>query len=152
MTRTQLILIAAAGSAALLLGAWTFQYFGFAPCKMCIWQRYPHGGTVVIGAIALLLPWALLPLLGALAATTTGAIGVYHSGVERGWWEGPTSCTSGDIGGLSTEDLFNQIMAAPLVRCDEIPWQMLGVTMANLNAIFSFGLALIWLIAASRRA
>jgi len=151
MTRNQLILLAAGGSAALLVGAWTFQAFGLAPCKMCIWQRWPHGAAVLIGAAALTLPWAALPLLGALAAATTGAIGIYHSGVERGFWEGPSTCTAGDIGGLSTDDLMAQIMAAPLVRCDEVAWSMLGITMPNLNALFSFALVAIWLVAANTR-
>ena len=147
MTRTQLIVIAAGGSAALLIGAWIFQAFGFPPCKMCIWQRWPHGIAVVIGAAALLLPWAILPLLGALSAATTGGIGVYHSGVERGWWDGPGSCSAGDITGLSTEDLMEQIMAAPLVRCDEVAWELFGLSMATYNALMSFGLAAIWLMA-----
>ncbi|WP_170358596.1 disulfide bond formation protein B [Ruegeria arenilitoris] len=150
MTRKNtLILIAAAGSAALLLGAWGFQYLGgLAPCKMCIWQRYPHGAAVLIGAMALALPRAtLLPLLGALAALTTAAIGVFHAGVEQKWWEGPSSCTSGDIGGLSTEDLMEQIMSAPLVRCDDIPWQMLGLSMAGWNAVLSGVLVLVWIAA-----
>ncbi|WP_170348800.1 MULTISPECIES: disulfide bond formation protein B [Ruegeria] len=150
MTRKNtLILIATAGSAALLLGAWGFQYLGgLAPCKMCIWQRYPHGAAVLIGAMALALPRAtLLPLLGALAALTTAAIGVFHAGVEQKWWEGPSSCTSGDIGGLSTEDLMEQIMSAPLVRCDDIPWQMLGLSMAGWNAVLSGVLVLVWIAA-----
>ena len=151
MTRTQLIAAAAAGSAALLIGAWTFQAFGLAPCKMCIWQRWPHGAAVAIGALAIALPFALLPLLGALAAATTGAIGIYHTGVERGWWQGPTSCTSGDIGGLSTDQLMAQIMAAPLVRCDEVAWALFGVSMASWNAIISIGLVVIWIIAAKTR-
>ncbi|WP_170549033.1 disulfide bond formation protein B [Ruegeria atlantica] len=150
MTRKNtLILIATAGSAALLLGAWGFQYLGgLAPCKMCIWQRYPHGAAVLIGAMALALPRAtLLPLLGALAALTTAAIGLFHAGVEQKWWEGPSSCTSGDIGGLSTEDLMEQIMSAPLVRCDDIPWQMLGLSMAGWNAVLSGVLVLVWIAA-----
>lgn len=150
MTRKNtLVLIAAAGSAALLLGAWGFQYLGgLAPCKMCIWQRYPHGAAVLIGALALALPRAtLLPLLGALAALTTAAIGVFHAGVEQKWWEGPSSCTSGDIGGLSTEDLMEQIMSAPLVRCDDIPWQMFGLSMAGWNAVLSGVLVLVWIAA-----
>ncbi len=148
LTRTQLILLAAGGSAAMLIGAWIFQAFGFAPCKMCIWQRWPHGIAAGIGALALILPWAILPYFGALAAATTGGIGIYHSGVERGWWEGPGSCTSGDITGLSTEQLMEQIMTAPLVRCDEIPWELFGLSMANYNALISFGFAAVWLIAA----
>jgi len=151
MTRNTYIFLAAFGSAALLIGAWGFQYFGYPPCKMCIWQRYPHGVAVGFGALALLLPVAIIPLLGALAALITGGIGIYHTGVERGWWEGPSSCTSGDIGGMSTDDLFNQIMAAPLVRCDEGAWQLFGLSMASWNAVISFVLAAIWIAAFVKR-
>ena len=151
MTRIQLILLAAGGSAALLIGAWGFQALGYAPCKLCLWQRWPHGAAVVIGALAVVLPLVILPLLGAVAAATTGAIGVYHTGVERGWWQGPTSCSSGDIGGLSTDELLNQILAAPLVRCDEVAWSLFGVSMASWNALISFALVVIWLMAARRK-
>ncbi|WP_370230549.1 disulfide bond formation protein B [Cognatishimia sp.] len=132
-------------SAAMLIGAWTFQYFGYAPCKMCYWQRYPHMAAVAIGALAYALGQRVLAWLGALAMFATSGIGVYHSGVERKLWEGPNSCTSSGIEGLSSEDLFDQIMNAPLVRCDEIPWQLLGFTMANLNAIFSLIFAILWI-------
>lgn len=148
MTRNQLILTAAGGSLALLLGAFAFQYIGgMPPCKLCIWQRYPHAIAIVIGAIALKTPGRALPLLGAMAALTTAGVGLYHTGVERGWWEGPTTCTSGPIGGLSAQDLMAQIMFAPLVRCDEVPWEMFTLSMASWNAIASFGLVLVWLAA-----
>lgn len=147
LSTRHLVLLAALGSAGLLIGAWIFQFFGFAPCKMCIWQRYPHGAAVGIGVLAYLIPLAILPLLGGLAALTTGGIGIYHTGVERGWWDGPSTCTSGDIGGLSTDALFDQIMAAPLVRCDEVAWEMLGLSMASWNAVISFALAGVWLLA-----
>ncbi len=147
--RSTYVILAAGGSAALLLGAWGFQYLGgLAPCKMCIWQRYPHVAAVVIGALALVLPKLNpLPLIGALAAMITAGIGFFHAGVEQGWWEGPSTCTSGDIGGLSAEELMNQIMAAPLVRCDEIPWDMFGLSMAGWNAAISAVLVLLWLAA-----
>ncbi|MFS4579809.1 disulfide bond formation protein B [Phaeobacter sp. C3_T13_0] len=145
-----LILIATAGSAALLLGAFGFQYIGdMPPCKLCIWQRYPHGGAIAIGILALALPMAVLPYLGALAASVTAGIGAYHTGVEHGWWEGPNSCTSGPIGDLSSEDLMQQIMSAPLVRCDDVPWEMFGMSMASWNAIASLLLAMIWIAAAN---
>ncbi|WP_146345531.1 disulfide bond formation protein B [Phaeobacter marinintestinus] len=148
--RRFLIILAAGGSAAMLLGAFGFQYLGdMAPCKMCLWQRWPHAAAVVIGLVALALPGAALPLLGALAALTTAGIGIYHTGVERDWWEGPTSCTAGDVSNLTPEQLLEQIMAAPLVRCDDVPWEMLGLSMASWNAVVSIGLAILW-IAASR--
>ncbi|AUQ74303.1 disulfide bond formation protein B [Phaeobacter piscinae] len=145
-----LILIATVGSAALLLGAFGFQYLGeMAPCKLCIWQRYPHGAAVVIGMLALMVPMLMLPYLGALAALTTAGIGAYHTGVERGWWEGPNSCTSGPIGNLSSEDLMQQIMSAPLVRCDDVPWELFSLSMASWNAIASLFLAVLWIAAAN---
>ena len=158
MSRSLLILLAASGSAALLAGAFAFQYVGgLAPCHLCLLQRYPHGAAVAIGALALLLPrltllphLTLLPWAGALAALTTAALGAYHSGVERDWWEGPSTCTSGAIGGLSAKDLLAQIQAAPVVQCDQVAWQMLGLSMASWNMLASLGLVVIWVLAARR--
>lgn len=151
LSRNMLILLAAGGSAALLLGAFGFQHLGgMPPCKLCLWQRWPHAAAVVIGAAALVLPGRALPLLGALAALCTAGIGLYHTGVERGWWEGPNTCTSGDVTGISAEQLLEQIMAAPMVRCDEVPWEMLGLSMASWNALVALALAALWLTAARR--
>ena len=153
MRRRTWIALAAGGSAALLLGAWGFQHLGgLAPCKLCIWQRYPHALAAILGLAALALPGRALPLLGALAAVTTAGIGAFHVGVEQGWWPGPSTCSSGPISGLSAEELMDQIMSAPLVRCDDIPWQMLGISMAGWNALISLGLAGLWLMAARARA
>jgi disulfide bond formation protein DsbB len=150
-----LTLIAAGGSAALLAGAFAFQYIGgMAPCHLCLVQRWPHAAAVVIGLAILAIARGrlatLLMLCGAGAAAITGAYGVYHTGVERGWWAGPDTCTSGPIDGLSSGDLLNQILAAPLVRCDEVAWSMLGLSMASWNAILSFALMLVWLAAARK--
>jgi disulfide bond formation protein DsbB len=90
--------------------------------------------------------------MGALAALATAGIGAFHAGVEQGWWQGPTSCSGGDIGAMSADELLDSIMAAPLVRCDEIAWSFLGLSMAAWNAAISLGLALLWLAAARRPA
>lgn len=150
LTARHWMMLAAAGSAALLLAAFAFQHLGgMAPCKLCLWQRWPHGAAIALGAVAAfaLLPVALVAGLGALAAAVTAGIGFYHTGVERGWWEGPASCSGGPVAGQSAQDLFAQIMAAPLVRCDEVPWEMLSLSMASWNAIASLALAGLWLMA-----
>ncbi|MEL6992697.1 MAG: disulfide bond formation protein B [Pseudomonadota bacterium] len=150
MTQRAFIGLAAFGSFALLSGAFIFQSLGYAPCPMCLWQRYPHVVAIVIGLIAFFLPGRILALLGAAAALTTAGIGVFHTGVERDWWEGPSTCSSQPIGDLSPEELLDQIMNAPLVRCDEVAWQLLGLSMASWNALFSLGLAALWLMAVTR--
>lgn len=152
MTRNQLVILAAGGSAAMLLGAFAFQYIGgMYPCTLCIWQRWPHAAAVLIGALALIWPGRILPILGAIAATTTAGIALFHTGVERAWWEGLASCSAGSITGVSVEDLLNPnvAIAAP-VRCDVVPWEMLGLSMASWNGIASIAFAILWLFAAMR--
>lgn len=151
LTRHHLIVCAAAGSALLLGGAFIFQALDYAPCKMCIWQRYPHAIAIAIGAIAFFAPLPVLLLLGALAALTTAGIGGFHVGVEQGWWDGPTSCSSAPVDSMDPNALFEQIMAAPLIRCDEIAWQLMGLSMAGWNMVISVVLAGLWLAALRAR-
>ena len=150
MTHKQLIGLAGLGSALLLGGAFVFQALGYAPCTMCIWQRWPHAAAIAIAAVGLFLPVAVIILSGALAALTSAGTGFYHVGVEMGWWEGPTSCSGGDVTTLSADQLFDQIMGAPLIRCDEIAWSLGGISMAGWNVIFSLVLANIWFSALKR--
>lgn len=153
LPRAYLVAIAAGGSAALLLGAFGFQYLGgLAPCKLCLWQRWPHAAAVLIGILALLLPGRALPFAGAGAALVTGALGGYHMGIEQGWWPGPATCSAAAPGSLPADALFERIMAAPVVRCDEVPWQMLGLSMAGWNMALSLALALVWVMATRKPA
>jgi len=153
LTRNTLILLATLGSAALLLGAFGFQHIGgLLPCKMCLWQRWPHAAAVVIGTILLLGGPRILVWTGGLAAATTGAIGTYHAGVEWRWWPGPTSCSGGgtDLGALDGGALLSLDTPTGVIMCDEIVWQFLGLSMAGWNAVIAFGLTALWILAARR--
>ena len=141
-----------AGSLALLLGAFAFQHIGgLAPCKLCLWQRWPHAAAIGIGAIGLAgIGGLLIPVAGALAALSTAAIGGYHTGVERGWWEGPASCSGAEnaLTGLSGNDLLNFDAPVSVVMCDEVVWSLLGLSMASWNMLVALGLAALWFAAA----
>ena len=151
MTGRQLFLLATLGSLGLLLGAFAFQYIGgLPPCKLCIWQRWPHAVAILIGALALITGHRILGYLGALAVLFGAGVALYHVGIEQKWWLGPTTCTSGSTEGLTPEQLLDQIMAAPLVRCDEIAWEMLNISMAGWNGLISVALAVLWILAAKK--
>lgn len=126
----------------LLGGALGSQYVGgLHPCEMCYWQRWPHAAAIVAASLAFTAPAdssrsRALTMLAALAIAVSGAIGVYHAGVEAGVFEGFTTCTALAAGG-STADLLKQITQAPLVRCDQVQWSLLGISMAGWNAILS---------------
>ena len=126
---------------ALLGGALLSQYVGgLHPCEMCYWQRWPHFFAIASAALAFLFSASsrnarLLTALAALAIAVSGAIGVFHAGVEYKWWEGLTRCSTG---GAMTLD---QIMNVPLIRCDQVQFSFLSVSMAGWNALLSLGSA-----------
>lgn len=129
----------------LLGGALGSQYLGgLHPCEMCYWQRWPHGVAILVALAAFTVPAQSragrgLTLLAALAIAVSGAIGVYHAGVEARIFEGFTQCTATVTPGLSTAELLKQLTQAPLIRCDEVQFRFLGISMAGWNAILSLG-------------
>ena len=143
----------------LLGGALGSQYLGgLAPCEMCYWQRWPHSVAIALAALAFTQAAGSqqsrkLTLLAAIAIAVSGAIGFYHAGVELGMFEGLTTCTS-TASGATTADLLKEIMKVPLVRCDQVQFAFLGISMAGWNAILSLGgaAAITWLTLKARRA
>ncbi len=144
-------LVALAVPVVLLGGALLSEYVGkLYPCEMCWWQRYPHGVAILLALGAVLSPLSAprtraLTYLAALAIAVSGAIGVFHAGVEYGFWEGVTTCSAG--GATSLEE----IMAVPLIRCDQVPWSLAGISLAGFNALFSLGGAVVIAVLARRR-
>ena len=129
---------------ALLGGALGSQYLGgLHPCEMCMWQRWPHAVAIVLALLAFTSPAEstrsrALVLLAALAIAVSGCIGVYHAGVEAKIFAGFTQCTATGKG-LSPSERLQEISHAPLVRCDEVQFRFLGISMAGWNAILSLG-------------
>ena len=138
--------------AALLAGAYGSEIWGgLFPCEMCWWQRYAHFAALAFALLSLLLARApdrgrSMVWLAALAILVGGGIGAYHAGVELGIFEGMTRCTSSVSAG-STDELLKEIMSAPIVRCDEVQFSFLGISMAGWNAILSTlgALTILWL-------
>ncbi len=128
---------------ALMAGALASQYIGgLYPCEMCHWQRWPHYAAIILAALAFVVPGAtvrrLLVLLAAVAIGASGAIGVFHAGVEYHWWQGFTACASTMHGsGGTPSEMLARIMNAPLVRCDVPQWSLFGISLAGFNAVFS---------------
>ena len=134
----------------LLGGALGSQYIGgLHPCEMCYWQRWPHSAAILLAGLAFTAPPTsrrarLLTLLAAAAIFVSGSIGVYHAGVEAGIFEGFTTCTT--TRGMTLQDIVN----APLVRCDQVQWSLFGISMAGWNAILSLGGAALIIVLAMR--
>ena len=143
---------------ALLGGAFAFQYLGgLYPCEMCWWQRYPHAAAIVLAALAFTAPATsqrsgALTMLAAMAIAVSGAIGVYHAGVELQVFHGFTTCST-TAKAATTAELLQKLMKVPLIRCDQVQWSLFGISMAGWNAILSLSGAVLigWLTLTGRR-
>ena len=143
--------IAVVGGAA-ILGAWFFQFvLGLRPCPLCLEQRYAYYFAIPLALMAALgdeFGASRKVLLGALVVIALGmlwnaGLGVYHSGVEWKWWEGPQTC-GGALDDLGTAGgLLQKLQTVNVVRCDEAPWRFLGLSLAGYNALISLALATI---------
>ena len=122
----------------LLAGAYVSQYvFGLYPCEMCWWQRWPHFAAVGLALLSFFLaPKRLWVALAAGGILTSGLIGLFHAGVEYGWWQGVTSCAAIPQTGQG-ESALDAIMNSPLVRCDEPAWTLFGISLAGFNFLIS---------------
>ena len=139
-------------AAATIAGAWFFQLvLGLVPCPLCLEQRYAYYLAVPLGALVALaaardaprgIVLAGLALL-TLAALGNAVLGTYHAGVEWKFWQGPTDCT-GPIGNLgSAGSLLERLDTVKVVRCDEIQWTFLGLSLAGYNVLISLLMAAI---------
>ena len=149
-------------AAATLAGAWFFQLvLDIRPCPLCLEQRYAYYLAIPIGALTALAAGRGAPcgvLLAGLAvlwvaALANAVLGTYHAGVEWGFWQGPTDCTGpiGDLG--SAGSLLQRLDTVKVIRCDEVQWRFLGLSLAGYNVLISVAMAAIavWGIKSARR-
>jgi disulfide bond formation protein DsbB len=139
-------------AAATIAGAWFFQLvLGIVPCPLCLEQRYAYYLAIPLGLLIALAArgGAPRPLLLAglailaLASLANAGLGTYHAGVEWGFWKGPTDC-SGPVGNLgSATDLLSRLDTVKVVRCDEVQWRFLGLSLAGYNLLISLLMAAI---------
>ena len=137
-------------SAAALATVYIFQYgFGYQPCQLCYYQRYPYFAVIGLGLIVMIMqsqgknPGAVSFLfsLMVLALFLDAGIAIFHVGVEQHWWEGLTTCSSPIISGISIEETLKALNPTPIVRCDVPAWTLFGISMAGYNIPLALGLA-----------
>jgi len=132
-------------------GFFYFQYVvGLAPCPLCLEQRDAFYVSVPLAALLMLgagggasrkvLTLGFLVIAGVMLWNT--GLSAYHAGVEWKWWPGPAEC-SGPIQKFGpASDLLKDLGNISLVRCDEVQWRFLGLSLAGYDAIVSLGLAI----------
>jgi disulfide bond formation protein DsbB len=139
-------------AAATLAGAWFFELvLDIRPCPLCLEQRYAYYLAIPLGALVAFAASrdvsrpVLVTGLAILALATLGnaGLGAYHAGVEWKFWQGPTDCT-GAIGNLgSAGNLLERLDTVKVIRCDDVQWRFLGLSLAGYNVLISLLMAAI---------
>jgi disulfide bond formation protein DsbB len=152
----------AAIAVATLAGAWFFQLvLDIRPCPLCLEQRYAHylaiplGGLMAFAAGQKAPRWVLVVGFAILAAIMLGNAGLaaYHAGVEWQFWPGPTECSGPIVNFGSAGSLLERLDAVKVIRCDEVQWRFLGLSLAGYNVLISLLMAALaaWGVARSVR-
>jgi len=144
-----------------IIGAFLFQWAGYAPCPLCLKERWAYYAVIPLSLIfagasrgnAGIARWGLL--LIALILIANSVLGIYHAGAEWKFWPGPTDC-SGPIGNLgSAGNLLERLDTVKVVRCDEVQFRFLGLSLAGYNVLISLLMAAIalwgFVVAAKRQ-
>jgi disulfide bond formation protein DsbB len=145
-TPQQIALVILLAAVATIGGALVFEHvFGLRPCKLCLVQRNPYYLAMPLAAAAILAPtrWSriLLALVAAIFLVSAG-LGAYHSGVEWGFFEGPSDCGGAPAPAAgSMQDFMKQLETARVVSCTEAAWRFLGLSLAGWNVVISLALA-----------
>lgn len=137
-------LIVAVGAAGALAGAWYFQLVvGLAPCPLCLEQRLPYYIGVPVALAVIVLagigkegPARMLLGLAGMLMALSGALAIYHAGIEWQFWTGPVTC-SGSGPATGGGNLLEALQTAHVARCDEAAWRLAGISLAGYNALIA---------------
>lgn len=149
------VLIVAAVTVA---AAWAFELIGgYRPCPLCLIQRIPYYVVIPLAGLSLvalatlrLRPAQFLLFLAGITMLVSFGLGVYHAGIEWGFWPGPDTCGGATAAAGNVTDLLGQVQSERVVRCDAAAWRFFGLSFAGWNAVISALLALVALAAAAR--
>jgi disulfide bond formation protein DsbB len=147
-------LLIAAGSILIALG---FEHLGgYAPCELCLQQRYAYYAGVPLLFLALVAlsagrsrAAAIVFVLVALAFVANAALGVYHAGVEWQFWPGPAACSGSQAITTNAGGMLDALQNTKVVRCDQAAWRLAGISFAGWNVVASLLIVLLSIRATS---
>ena len=131
----------------MLLSAFYLEYFhGALPCDLCITQRWFHGAIIGYSFIIILIinktsiSYKLIILVGSILWLSSSLAGLYHFGIEMNFWTGPDGCSSNiDF----SKDTLTYLLNKSPIKCDEVMFEIFGLSLAGWNALASFSIFLL---------
>ena len=131
-------------SSLMLLSAFYLEYFRDAfQCDLCITQRWFHALIISYSLFAIFISknnflinrFILIGL--SITWIASSVVGLYHFGIEMNFWKGPDECSSAiDF----SKDTLKYLLNKSTIKCDEVMFKILWLSLAGWNAIMSFAM------------
>ncbi len=129
-------------SSLMLISAFYLEYFhGALPCDLCITQRWFHGAIITYSIIIIFflnkisISKKLLIFGVGILWFSSSVAGLYHFGIEMNFWTGPDGCSSNiDF----SKDTLTYLLEKSPIKCDEVMFEIFGLSLAGWNAFASF--------------
>ena len=131
-----------------LISAYIIEYvLGHKPCKLCVYQRFPYFVSIfLVSSILLLKKYVKLSLLGISLVSLLGAVmAFYHFGIEQGFFSESFICEAQNLGQNSSKEEILKQLKENTISCKNVTFKAFGLSLASINAIFSFILFYIFL-------
>ena len=131
-----------------LISAYIIEYvLGHKPCKLCVYQRFPYFVSIfLVSSILLLKKYVKLSLLGISLVSLLGAVmAFYHFGIEQGFFSESFICEAQNLHQSSSKEEILKQLKENTISCKNVTFKAFGLSLASINAIFSFILFYIFL-------
>ena len=129
-----------------LASAYFIEYIlGYKPCNLCLIERWPYLIALIFIITNLIINKLEKIILIALAIIFAAAtiLSFYHVGIEQGFFEESSVCTSNnEINSSNKEDIIKELQKE-VVSCKNVEFTFFGLSLATINAVISFVLSAI---------
>ena len=147
LNKKKFLILAFLISLIALISAYFIEYIlGHQPCNLCLIERIPYMGALIIIAINFkfnhLEKFLIFLLIFVFLAGTL--ISLYHLGIEQGFITESLVCdlkNSSKI--LSKEEILQQLQQK-IVSCKDVTFKIFGFSLTTLNIIINLLLTIIF--------
>ena len=146
-TNSILLIVILAIISLTIISALIIQYWlGYEPCKLCLYQRIPYFLAIplIIKIFFFKKYEKIILLILALIFVSNSAIAFYHFGIEQGFFSESLVCKVEDLSKLLSKEQLLEQLKQNSVSCKDISFNVMGLSLAAINTIFSLFLSVIF--------
>ena len=104
------------------------------PCSMCTYQRIPYYLVIFVILLSFfeIINFKKLIVILILLTLINLGLSFYHMGIEQGFFKELSTCTN-NLKANDMQNLLEELKKQKIVSCKDIPFTILGFSLATIN-------------------